>query len=95
MLFRSLGFERNELYLTIADDGCGFEEARVKPHLGMQGMRQKTREIGGQLVISSKPGSGTQATVRVRLQQDRPEVRTRLLRAITKMFSRNTARQQP
>ncbi len=90
-----LGFERNELYLTIADDGCGFEEARVKPHLGMQGMRQKTREIGGQLVIASNVGSGTQATVRVPLQQERPAVRTRLLRAITKMFSRRIVKQHP
>jgi signal transduction histidine kinase len=90
-----LGFERKELYLTIADDGCGFDETRVKPHFGMQGMRQKTRELGGQLAITSKVGSGTEVTVRVPLQQERPAVRTRLLSAITTMFSRRIAKEHP
>jgi signal transduction histidine kinase len=87
-----LGFERNELYLTIADNGCGFDVPRVKPHFGMQGMRQKARELGGQLAITSKAGSGTEVTVRVPLQQKRPAVRMRLRNAITTMFSRHIAK---
>ena len=51
------------LSLQVTDDGCGFvpEEAagREEGHLGLLGMRERTRLLGGHLEVSSAPGEGT------------------------------------
>jgi signal transduction histidine kinase len=46
--------------MTIGDDGCGFELAAGHPgHHGLESMRSRAREIGGDLTIDSSPGQGT------------------------------------
>ena len=50
--------------LSIADDGCGFEPARVPPdHLGLKIMRERADAIGARIAVNSEPGEGTQVTV--------------------------------
>lgn len=56
--------------LQVADDGCGFEpdEAfrdRADAHgLGLRGMQERTKLIGGSLSIESQPGQGALIEVR-------------------------------
>jgi signal transduction histidine kinase len=57
--------------MTVADDGGGIELARVSDRrsLGLVGMRERVRALGGRLDISGAAGRGT--TVRVSLPVDR------------------------
>jgi PAS domain S-box-containing protein len=47
------------LRLNISDDGVGFVQDGVTPGLGLLSMRERLHLIGGKLLITSKPGSGT------------------------------------
>ena len=51
----------HEVFLTIADDGVGFDpvSVRQKGTLGLASMRERARLVRGQLTVSSKPGYGT------------------------------------
>jgi signal transduction histidine kinase len=62
---RDLGAGRAEL--TIADDGAGFDPARAAQRhgMGLDLMRERVAELGGELRIESAPGDGT--TVRLTL----------------------------
>jgi nitrate/nitrite-specific signal transduction histidine kinase len=52
------------LHLSIADNGCGFEIAKVPPdHLGLKIMGERAKAIGAKLSIYSEPGDGTQISV--------------------------------
>jgi signal transduction histidine kinase len=52
--------------LTVTDDGTGFAPgASLGKGLGLVGMEERVRELGGSMMIQSVPGSG--ATLRVRL----------------------------
>jgi signal transduction histidine kinase len=55
--------------LEVADDGQGFDLARIgaKGGLGLVSMQERADRIGGELVIQSAPGEGT--SVRVSVQQ--------------------------
>lgn len=60
----------DEIQLIVEDDGAGFDEAYPDParsghRLGLAGMRQRIRAVGGVLQIESTPGSGTTLFVRV------------------------------
>jgi signal transduction histidine kinase len=46
------------LYASVADDGRGFDPERTRG-LGILGMEERVRQLGGTLEIQSKPGSGT------------------------------------
>ena len=48
----------DELDLTVQDNGTGFNVEANTTGFGLQGMRERTLALGGQLVIDSKPGSG-------------------------------------
>jgi PAS domain S-box-containing protein len=67
--------ESGTLRMNIADDGCGFDldllavGARatipVEGHFGLDSMRQRAAEIGGNLRIETAPGAGTRVVVEV------------------------------
>jgi ligand-binding sensor domain-containing protein/signal transduction histidine kinase len=63
-----LEYRPAEIELEIRDDGVGgapdHETASVLGHFGLAGMRERAKEIGGTLEVSSLPGEGT--TVRLR-----------------------------
>jgi nitrate/nitrite-specific signal transduction histidine kinase len=51
-------------HLSIADNGCGFEMAKVPPdHLGLKIMCERAGAIGARLLVNSEPGEGTQISV--------------------------------
>jgi signal transduction histidine kinase len=50
--------ERKEVDVTVEDDGAGFD-TRFMRGLGLLGMEERVRRLGGSLKITSKPGRGT------------------------------------
>lgn len=56
-----LGYEAQRLTLVVQDDGCGFDmwQSSQPGHYGLLGMQERATLAGGQLQISSLPGSGT------------------------------------
>jgi signal transduction histidine kinase len=48
----------DRVHVTIADDGVGFA-ARTSHGLGLIGMEERIRELGGTIAIRSTPGQGT------------------------------------
>jgi len=58
------------LIMTVADNGIGIDEERAKggTSLGILGMRERARRLGGALTIVGVPGEGT--TVRVTVPYD-------------------------
>lgn len=57
--------EGSRLLIHIEDDGKGFLEAGLKRQNGLSNMRQRIREIGGQILIQSRPGEGTRIEIRL------------------------------
>jgi two-component system, NarL family, sensor histidine kinase UhpB len=52
--------------LTVRDDGRGFDPAdRRNGGLGLGGMAERARLVGGDLAIESQPGQGTALTLRI------------------------------
>jgi signal transduction histidine kinase len=53
--------------LTIRDDGVGFIEHTKQDRfsLGLLGMRERSRAVGGTLEIKSTEGAGTTITLRI------------------------------
>jgi signal transduction histidine kinase len=51
--------------MTIQDNGIGIhpDKAESGKSLGLIGMRERVRQIGGEFVISAKEGKGTKLTV--------------------------------
>jgi two-component system NarL family sensor kinase len=75
----------DEAMLSVWDDGCGFlvpdrlSELAQADHYGLMGMAERLSWVGGQINIRSRPGTGTEVTVRVPLngvgsQDDRDDV---------------------
>jgi two-component system, NarL family, sensor histidine kinase UhpB len=51
--------------LRIADDGAGFFQLTTNRGLGLTGIRERTRAVGGSCHIESEPGRGTRIDVSV------------------------------
>jgi signal transduction histidine kinase len=62
------------LTLTVHDGGCGFDPESVPQDrgLGLTSMRERLKLVAGELVIDSKPDSGTTIVARVPLQERGP-----------------------
>ncbi len=57
-LTRSVEGIRNELWIAVADDGCGADPRRGGTGHGLNGMRERTELSGGTFAIDSAPGGG-------------------------------------
>ncbi len=68
-----LMIEDHRLRCTISDDGRGFEP-KTGPvgGLGLVGIRERLRPIGGSLQIDSAPGKGTQLSILIPLEGPHP-----------------------
>jgi two-component system sensor histidine kinase UhpB len=53
------------LELRVRDDGRGFDADLDARGLGLDGMAERARLVGGELVIESRPGAGTELVMRV------------------------------
>ena len=48
------------------DDGAGFDPAAARDGgLGLEGMAERARLVGGELDLRSSPGAGTELTLRL------------------------------
>lgn len=60
------------IHLHVTDDGCGFDVGRTLPaaarkgRLGLVGMSERVRLLGGRLDIESRPGGPTEITASLR-----------------------------
>ncbi len=61
----TLGCVDQLVQLAVEDDGCGFDHADApgRERLGLTGMRERLRPMGGHLLIESRAGMGTSLTV--------------------------------
>lgn len=72
----ALHTEQGRLSLTVQDDGRGlpsdFTQQRNgdAPHLGLIGIEERVRELGGTLTLQSLPGKGTLLKVSIPLAQE-------------------------
>jgi signal transduction histidine kinase len=66
-----LSFTGQRVELRVRDDGRGFDAQRLPPpssgHFGLFGMRERAEKLGGDLLIQSRPGEGTEILLRVPL----------------------------
>ena len=53
------------VHLTVHDDGVGFHSNGRPRGLGLNGMAERARLVGGELKIRSSPGEGTTVSLRV------------------------------
>jgi ligand-binding sensor domain-containing protein/signal transduction histidine kinase len=65
----AIDFQTNEFTLQVRDDGCGFDPAAVlassNGHYGLIGTRERVKRVGGKMVLSSRPGGGTELTFHI------------------------------
>ena len=58
-----------ELRITVIDNGRGFRPEETSGEgLGVQGMKERARLLGGDLVVSSEPSGGTAVQLEVPLR---------------------------
>ena len=59
--------DEGSLRFSVTDNGCGFAPASApgmaQGHYGLQGIRERVRQLGGSFSISSEPGKGARMTV--------------------------------
>jgi len=61
----ALAFEKDQLLLTVSDDGCGFvpdehdQAPALGEHLGLLTMRERAARVRGRFALVSSPGRGT------------------------------------
>jgi signal transduction histidine kinase len=68
----TLDFGADALTLVISDNGRGFNipdrtsDLALSGKLGIIGMRERARLVGGTLIVQSEPGAGTAIILRIR-----------------------------
>jgi PAS domain S-box-containing protein len=62
-----------QIFLEVQDDGNGFDEEMIKTKhtLGLLGMEERVRMIGGEFIISSQPGKGTLVKILIPLDKNK------------------------
>ncbi|MGC9334039.1 MAG: response regulator, partial [Anaerolineae bacterium] len=62
-----LNFADDAVVLQVSDNGIGFDPAaaRMGGCLGLEGMNERLRAMGGRLQVESAPGKGTKVTVQI------------------------------
>lgn len=77
---------QEKLYAEISDDGRGFDPAELSSPgtasgMGIRGMRERSRTLGGELEVHSEPGSGVKVRLELSLDsyREQPEKEVRVL----------------
>jgi signal transduction histidine kinase len=61
--------------LEIVDDGIGFQPEAVRDHggMGLDSIRERAEQLGGEVTIRSAPGEGTSIKVAISLKKEQSE----------------------
>jgi signal transduction histidine kinase len=57
----------SHLHVSVADDGVGLQPVRRRSGLGLRGIDERVRELGGMMAISPQPSGGTMVSVQLPL----------------------------
>ena len=76
----SLSAGHGSLDICVMDDGVGFEPRERRDGLGLRGIGERVREIGGTLTIDSAPGRGTILVLSVPMPATATETEERVAR---------------
>jgi two-component system sensor histidine kinase UhpB len=68
-----LGFEKNTIYLTINDDGKGFDSEKKIGGMGLNNIRNRLRLYNGEMEIQSSPGQGCMLRCSINLERSKKE----------------------
>ena len=64
--------------IVVADEGCGFDPDQItnrgKSHFGLSLMRERMRDIGGNLEIVAQPEAGTRVMLHVPIRDTQKEI---------------------
>lgn len=63
----TVGVGEEGLKVVVTDDGIGLEPERSRDGLGLRGIEERVRELGGSVVMSSAPGLGATLTIHLPL----------------------------
>jgi signal transduction histidine kinase len=61
-----IGQRDGRRFVSVRDDGAGFDQEQVAPGLGLESMRRRAEAIQGRLSLRSAPGEGTAVEVVLR-----------------------------
>ncbi len=65
-------YHDGRITFSVRDNGCGFDTAAapgpLDGHFGLQGVRERVKETGGTVDIASAPGTGTKATISIKIE---------------------------
>jgi len=65
-----LSFSEGYWFLSITDDGVGFDDgADKRPGIGLIGMKERVQILGGSFHLATAPGEGTRVEVRIPAEQ--------------------------
>jgi|GEM_PF-2314923 len=56
-----------EVFITVCDDGVGFDPSKSSAGWGVNNMKQRAQEMGGRMDLKSTPGEGTSIVLRLPL----------------------------
>lgn len=66
-----LNINNNNMFITITDNGKGFEQGRTGSNgNGLINMKKRAEELGGSLDIHSSPGNGTRISFKISLPEN-------------------------
>ena len=60
--------DAKHITLTVADNGCGFDEKTVKKGLGLKSIRNRVVSCNGKIDVVSSPENGTETTIELRIE---------------------------
>lgn len=64
-VFINLRSHGQEVVLEVTDNGCGFDLEQKRGGMGLQNMLRRAEQLGGRLIINSKPGQGTRLCLKI------------------------------
>jgi signal transduction histidine kinase len=60
-----MDFQSDKVWLTISDNGRGFDPATAHSGLGLQSMKERVQAVGGGIKLNSLPSEGTKVIIDV------------------------------
>ncbi|MDR2148125.1 MAG: tetratricopeptide repeat protein [Tannerella sp.] len=62
--------DEEQIYLTVCDDGKGYDVTETFPGIGIEYIRNRVKAFGGTVDIASSPGNGTETIVAVGVKEN-------------------------